>query len=59
MRIYLYKEWCSIVQSTEITVIKFLSRNHSYREYETVTEINGEKIYIASIDVTSKNDILP
>jgi hypothetical protein len=25
--LYLYKEWCFIVQSTEITVIKFLSYN--------------------------------
>jgi len=50
MRIYLHKEWRFIVQSTEIAVIKFLSRNNCYWEYETVTEINGEKICIASID---------
>ena len=41
VRISLYKEWCFVVQSTENTVIKFLSRNHFYREYETVTEINA------------------
>ena len=51
MRIYLYKEWCFIVQSTEIIVIKFLSRNNSYSEYETVIENNGEKNYIAYIDM--------
>ena len=51
MRIYLYKEQFFIVQSTEITVIKFLSRNHSYVECEAVTELNGEKMYIASIDM--------
>ena len=60
MRIYLYKEWCFIVQSTGITVIKFLSRNHSYWEYERVTEINVEKnLHLFYRYVTSKNDILP
>jgi hypothetical protein len=60
IKIYLHKEWCFIVQSTEITVIKFLSRNHSYREYETVTQINGEKnLHRFYRYATSKNANLP